>query len=101
MGRPERFQWLHVLLALSFLILSLKYESILTSEMTVPPPALVFADLHELVMEKGFKLHYPVWNMSQLAGYDLYEFKQGFAQYGVEPFYANIQVRTIKISVTK
>ncbi|OXA37210.1 hypothetical protein Fcan01_28016 [Folsomia candida] len=91
MGNMERFYILHVLLTLCFLCISLQYESVLTSQITIPAPPLVAKDLKELISGKGFKMLFPVVDKKDLKLYDLTEFKSGFEKYGIQDFYPNIQ----------
>lgn len=79
-----------------------RYESTFTTLFTVPPPPAISPNLRYLILDRGFKMVYPVHNHSYLYKYDLYEFKAGFSKANINfSLEENIQVKYILLQNNK
>jgi hypothetical protein len=83
--------FLQVVFCFMGFFVSIPYESVVTSDVTVPLPPLVVRDLKELVVDRGYKMLYPIMNISELAGYDLHEFSDGFKKYNLSDVFLSFQ----------
>jgi hypothetical protein len=79
----RRMLYLQVVFCFMGFFITAPYESVVTSDVTVPLPPLVAKNLRELIVDRGYKILFPIVNISELAGYDLHEFSNGFEKYNL------------------
>jgi hypothetical protein len=79
----RRMIYLQVALCFMGFFITTPYESVVTSDVTVPLPPLVAKNLRELIVDREFKILFPIVNISELASYDLHEFSDGFEKYNL------------------
>jgi hypothetical protein len=84
--------FLQVVLSFMGFFIITPYESVVTSDVTVPLPPHIVRDLRELIVDRGYKMFFPIINISKLAGYDLHEFSDGFNKYNLsDVFFLSFQ----------
>jgi hypothetical protein len=79
----KRMFFLQVVFCFMGFFITTPYESVVTSDVTVPLPPLIVRDLRELIVDRGYKMVYPIMDIRDLAGYDLHEFSDGFNKYNL------------------
>jgi hypothetical protein len=91
-SRSSSASQIELVLCMCTFLLSIDYESIVTSKMTVPGPPIVAKDLRELVLDWGYKVFFPVQKPEDILEYDHHEFEGGFRKYNLsEVFFESIQ----------
>lgn len=61
------------------LFLTIRYESVITSDIIAPPRPLVAKNLRELVVERGYKVFIPTDSIDETYDLDLHEIKDALA----------------------
>jgi hypothetical protein len=74
---------IEILLCLCTFFLSMDYESIVTSKITVPDPPILANDLHQLILDWGYKVFFPVVKPEDILRFDHHEFRGGFKKYNM------------------
>jgi hypothetical protein len=88
----KRMFFLQVVFCFMGFFITTPYESVVTSDVTVPLPPLIVRDLRELIVDRGYKMVYPIMDILDLAGYDLHEFRDGFNKYNLsDVFFLSFQ----------
>jgi len=90
---PKRMTIPELIFTLSGFFLMIFYEGSITSELTVPPLPIVAKNLKELIVDRGYKMLYPVYGgVDVIKGRDVHEFQDGFKRYNIsEIFWDKIQ----------